>query len=567
MKVKLTTQEDGIHIQFDYNKKLIDRIKTITGHHFDADTQHWIVPYHSIEELNKIVPVPDNIKNNSSERLEAMRNNLKNHKFKYDLKGFQYDAVLFLLEKQKAFLCADLGLGKSFMSIAYSEVLLQSRHITHTIIICPASLKYHWLSEINKLLGEMPVRVIEGDKKKRMKLWNETGDSRFTILNYELARLPEDFKEIESLLRTEKCLIILDEASRIKNFESKTSKCIKKFKAPFKVVLSGRPLENRPEELYSINEFLDNNVFGKWPLFNRRYVVRDMYGSAVNYTNLEELHQKVKSIMFRRTKEEVLTDLPEMQIHDYYISLTGSESMDYARIINPVIEFLERKEAGEYAGKLSRNILGTMTIAKMYCDHPELVTESESKSAKDVKVTSKSASKFKEFISIMQEIGDQKVIVFTQYAKMAYKLYENLSTMYRCTVITGSENKDRDLRILEFQNESQVLICTDVLGYGVNLQFASVVINYDLPWNPAVLDQRNARIHRMGQKNKSTIINLIVQDEDKIEQRIKQVLNHKKDLYKAIIEGKQLEKETVDEIDEYEDWSDYSEVNITMNKE
>jgi SNF2 family DNA or RNA helicase len=138
-------------------------------------------------------------------------------------------------------------------------------------------------------------------------------------------------------------------------------------------------------------------------------------------------------------------------------------------------------------------------------------------------------------------------------------LYNYLTNFYRCTVITGDQSTNRDLRILEFQNETQILICTEVLGYGVNLQFASVLINYDLPWNPATLEQRNARVHRMGQKNKVNIINLIVQDEDKIEQRIRQVLNSKSDLYKIIVEGKPVEKELVDE-DTYEDWSDYTRI-------
>jgi SNF2 family DNA or RNA helicase len=560
VQIKFSVSDDGIHIKFDYHKKLIEKLKTITGHNFIPESQTWVVPFYELDNLTKILPIPSDIKQLTKDKLEERHKELKNHGFKYELKPFQYDAILFLLERQKAFLCADMGLGKTFMSIALSEILFTSKNISHTVIICPASLKYHWMQEINKLLGEMPIRIIEGDKKKRMKQWKDIGDSRFTILNYELVRLAEDFEELSLLLRNHKSLIILDEASRIKNFEAKTSKGVKKLKAPFKVALSGRPMENKPEELYSINQFLDNSVFGTWPMFDRRYVIRNSYGSVSNYTNLEELHGKVKAIMYRKTKQEVLPELPELSIHNYYVTLTASEALDYAKIINPILEILERREAGEqYTSNGFRNILGTMTIAKMYCDHPDLVKESTSDSAKSVTIKAKTASKFNELMNILQEIGDQKVIIFTQYSKMAYKLYNHLTNFYRCTVITGDQSTNRDLRILEFQNETQILICTEVLGYGVNLQFASVLINYDLPWNPATLEQRNARVHRMGQKNKVNIINLIVQDEDKIEQRIRQVLNSKSDLYKIIVEGKPVEKELVDE-DTYEDWSDYTRI-------
>jgi SNF2 family DNA or RNA helicase len=559
VQIKFSTSENGIHLKFDYHKKLIEKLKTITGHTFIPETQTWIMPFYELNNLNKILPIPDDIKQLAKTKLEDRHKELKKHGFKYELKPFQYDAVLFLLERQKAFLCADMGLGKTFMSIALSEVLHSSKDVDHTVIICPASLKYHWMVEINKLLGEMPIRIIEGDKKKRMKLWRDVKDSRFTILNYELVRLTEDFDELTRLLRNNKSLIILDEASRIKNFEAKTSKSVKKLRAGFKVALSGRPMENRPEELFSINQFLDNSVFGTWPMFDRRYVIRNSYGSVSNYMNLEELHGKVKAIMYRKTKAEVLTDLPEMSIHNYYVTLTASEALDYAKIINPIIEMLEKRESGEqYTNTGFRNILGTMTIAKMYCDHPDLVRESESASAKSVTIKAKTASKFNELVNILQEIGNEKVIIFTQYSKMAYKLYNHLNKFYKCTLITGEQSKDRDLRIMEFQNETQILVCTEVLGYGVNLQFASVLINYDMPWNPATLEQRNARVHRIGQKNKVNIINLIVQDEDKIEQRIQKVLNLKSDLYKVIVEGKTVEKDIPDEV--YEDWSDYTRV-------
>lgn len=526
--------EDGLKLQFDYHQKLISAIKQINTHSFSVYDKSWVIPYHSLPELEEFLKVPSNIKKQVEDRMRLKIESIDNIPFNYTLRDFQVEAVHFMLERQKTFLCADMGLGKTFMSIAFSEVLQKTSSIKKTIIVCPASLKQHWANEINKFIPNKTIIIIEGEKKKRMKQWIQSSAADYIILNYELIRQPDDFNMLSTIL-ARNCAIVLDEGSRIKNFRSKTSSVIKKLNAPYKVVLSGRPIENRPDELYSINEFLDNNILGNWQYFNNRYIVRDRWGTAKNYIRLRELHENIMKIMFRRTKKQVLDELPEMTEHNYYIHLTSAEGKDYHAITKSVQALLDSNKA-EDRRNIRKHLVSAMTLSKMYCDHPDLIRESTSRTAKGLKITSKTSTKFNELMSIMSEIGEQKVVIFTQYAKMAEKLNTALIKQYKCTLITGGD-KERQAKIEEFEHTTQVLICTDVLGYGINLQFASCVINYDLPWNPAVLEQRKARVHRMGQKESVNIINLIIEDEDKIEQRIRDVLYLKTNLHEMIIEG------------------------------
>ena len=179
--------------------------------------------------------------------------------------------------------------------------------------------------------------------------------------------------------------------------------------------------------------------------------------------------------------------------------------------------------------------MSVIQISKMFCNHPNLVKNSTSKTAKSVEITTEKHSKIDELLNILKEV-DAKVLIFSQYAEMCKIIGKELKKKdYDVVVVTGKD-KDKDAKIEEFRDEAQIMVSTDVMGYGVNLQFASYIINYDLSWNPAVNEQRIARLHRMGQKNVVNVINLVIEDSDKIEQRIKEVLGEKEDIYNQIFE-------------------------------
>lgn len=539
MDINYAIKDDGVAISFDYDRNLISEIKKITGHHFKPETKEWLIPFYSINELQNKVMVPQGIIDDSESILINRRKALNNDYFKYDLRDFQEDGVLFLLEKQKSFLCADMGLGKTFMSIAFVTTLLKMGNIDRAIVICPSSLKRHWNAEVKKFNKDnYKTTIISGTKKARMRQWEDARDSQYIIVNYDLARSLQDYPLLMKY-SGDRTAIILDEATRIKNFKTKVAQKIKRLDASYKVALSGRPLENRLEDLYSINEFLDNNVLGSWNYFDQRYIVRNSWGQPSYYVNVKELHHKIKTVMFRCKREDVLTELPDKIVHDYYIQLSLSEHKDYLNILNPIMGLIERGTLGSLGTENNlRWVLSTIQLTKMFCDHPDLVKKSNAPMAKKLKIKTNKSSKFTEFTKIIQDIGDHKIVIFTQYAKMAVILRNELKKSYDCIMVTGNDKENtREEKLQHFKDDGQILVCTDVLGYGINLQHASCIINYDLPWNPAVLEQRVARLYRMGQKNAVNVINIVVEDEDKIEQKIKEILHKKDRLFEMIIEG------------------------------
>jgi len=275
---------------------------------------------------------------------------------------------------------------------------------------------------------------------------------------------------------------------------------------------------------------LDNNILGSWDYFNKRYIIKDNFGRVLQYINLEELGLKLKKIMFRCKKRDVLDDLPERIDNVYNIKLSSSESKDYKGIERAINSELDLYKKGKTSIK---SVLSVIQMSKMFCDHPDLIRNSESRSANKIVLSTNNHSKINELVKILKEIDD-KVLIFSQYAEMCKIIGDTLRKEgYTVEIVTGKD-KDKEAKIEKFREESQIMVSTDVMSYGVNLQFASYIINYDLSWNPAINEQRIARIDRMGQKNTVNVINLIVEDSDKIEQRIAEVLGQKEDIFEQI---------------------------------
>lgn len=528
--MEFVVREDGILLKFEYNRELVKQIKRLQGRFYDGDGDGWVVPLYSIDEMKKFIDLPEDISKQVEKMKEEQKNTLNSLNLKLPLKPFQIDAVNFLITKQKTMLCADMGLGKTCISIAYAKYLLDRDLIKKVIVISPKTVRKHWKDEISKFI-DAKATIINSMGKTKKKSWVDALYSEFIILNYEQIFNNNNSENIHKIMK-EPTLIILDEVTRIKNIKAKVSKRIKVLKSKYKVVLTGRPLENRPEELFSINGFLDNNILGTWDFFKRKYIIYDNYGRPLKYINLENLGTRLKKIMFRCKKKDVLDDLPERIDNVYSIKLSNSESIDYVNIERIVKDEIDKYEGG--SGTI-KNVLSVIQMSKMFCDHPDLVKNSNSKTARRVSITTEKHSKIDELMNILKEVDD-KVLIFSQYAEMCKIIGKELEKRnYNVVVVTGKD-KDKDAKIEEFKDKAQIMVSTDVMGYGVNLQFASYIINYDLAWNPAVNEQRIARLHRMGQKNVVNVINLVIEDSDKIEQRIRDVLGQKEDIYNKIFE-------------------------------
>lgn len=533
--MKFRVVGDNIQIYSQYNRDFVSKVSAIPGRVFYPETKVWSVPITSLSEVQVAFPkIPNIVIEQAKKKLGFEPTELKYAQINGKPYDYQKIGASFLMKRQKCILADEMGLGKTIQALMACEELYLAGEIEHTIIFCPSTIKFTiWEREINKWLPERDVVVIDGTRAKRKKLWEKK--AHFYVVNYELVRNACDYPIIKTIVDNNACVIVADECTRFKSWQTKTSKAIKSLNAPYKFCLSGAPVENTPAELYSINQFLDNNILGNWRNFDLRYIVRDIWGGIAGYKNLDDLRRRILFIMLRRKKVDVL-DLPPVIKQTRLISLTPTESREYKMLTKPVFDLLTFKKF-----KISV-VLGNLTLCRMYLDHPDLLRHSESPTAKRMveNMKAKTSSKFEEFKALLPELEGHKVVVFSQFRKMIAILHELLGEK-SIEFVGGMSPKDKELVIDTFNSElgAQFFLSTETGAYGVNLPIADVIINYDLPWNPAKLQQRIDRLHRIGQRNTVNVINLLVEDEDKIEKKVKKVLGRKEEWAKQILEGEE----------------------------
>jgi SNF2 family DNA or RNA helicase len=397
-----------------------------------------------------------------------------------------------------------------------------------------------------KFTDRTTVRIV-GTPKVRRRQWEEARGVDFVFLNYELAINDLDSTFIHGMLSDYRCALVLDEATRIKNFRAKRTREFSKFSAVVKILLTGTPLENRPGELYTLVSFLDNHILGSWNSFDYEYIKRNAKGWVVGYRNLAGLHDRVSPIMLRRRKQEVMPELPSKIVNEYPVEMSKEEMSDYNAIKNRVVEHVQKMERAHEAGDRSEFNVEQMAFfqsiqfLKMYCDHPDLVRMTESRIMEGLELKATRSSKLEELKFIVDEMvsSGNKVVVFTEFARAAELISREIPDVivYRGG-LSEREKKDRIDRFVDPGSGAMVLCSTDAGSHGLNLQeAASYLVNYDLPWNPSVLNQRIDRIHRIGQENTVNIINMVIVDDGVIEETIRKVLGRKQKLFDAVIEG------------------------------
>ena len=248
------------------------------------------------------------VRDRVAEHCREIRKDPANHPLRTELLDatllpYQLDGIAFSAGAGRAILADDMGLGKTIQGIGVAELLSKFADIQKVLIVCPASLKSQWRSEIAKFSGRSS-QLILGNGVQRAEQYQ--GDSFFTICNYE-----QVLRDITAMENVPWDLIILDEGQRIKNWESKTSQMIRMLESPFRLVLSGTPLENRLGELYTVTKFVDDELLGPaYQFFNRHHVVDDR-GKTQAYHRLDELRDKMSGVLLRRTRKEISNQLPE----------------------------------------------------------------------------------------------------------------------------------------------------------------------------------------------------------------------------------------------------------------
>jgi superfamily II DNA or RNA helicase len=439
---------------------------------------------------------------------------------KAELLPYQLDGIAFAAGAGRAVLADDMGLGKTIQGIGVAEFLSRYASVSKVLIICPASLKAQWRIEI-KRFSDRSSRLILGAIKDRPEQYSS--DSFFTVCNYE--QVLRDFLSIE---RVKWDLIILDEGQRIKNWEAKTSRVIKALKSPFALVLSGTPLENRIDELFSVVEFIDDRRLGPaFQFFNRHRIV-DEKGKLLGYKNLDGLRERLKPVLLRRTRASVMKDLPPRTTQILRIPPTEEQldlQISHRRIVQSIIQ-------KKYITEMDLLRLQKALLMCRMCANSTFLVDKQPPGY---------SSKLKELDSLLDQLmaeDDRKIVLFSEWTRMLDLIEPLLEARNLAYVrLDGSvPQKNRQALVHQFQHDPdcKLFITTNAGSTGLNLQAANTVINVDLPWNPAVLEQRISRAHRMGQ-NRPVQVFLLVTVET-LEENLLTTLSAKYELSLAVLD-------------------------------
>ena len=458
---------------------------------------------------------PDGIKSEGFRKLV----NLK-------LYDYQKEAILKAAIAGRYLIADDMGLGKTIQSIAVVEILKKLFGIEKVIIICPTSLKYQWQSEIKKITNSESL-VIEGMQQNREKQY--ALDEFYKIVSYNA--ISRDISIVNKMIPD---LIILDEAQRIKNWKTKTAQSIKQLRSPYCLVLTGTPLENKLEELHSIVEFVDKFKLGLLSKFLFDHQIKDEGGKIVGYRELNKIGNSISSLCIRRTKKEVLKQLPERIDKTIMVDVTTKQFAIHQEHQESVSKLVNKwKRFGFLSEKDRQFLLISLNCMRMVSDSTYILDQ---KTRHDTKID--------ELRILLEEIlqnKEEKVVIFSQWERMTRLIAKELDQMNIGFEYLhgGVPAKDRKDLLSNFREnpESKVFLSTDAGGVGLNLQSASVVINMDCPWNPAVLEQRIGRVHRLGQSKPVTVINYI--SKGTIEEKMLELIAFKKLMFDGVLDGGQ----------------------------
>lgn len=469
------------------------------------------------------------------ERLEQVRNKValklredagKTTFLRFPLYDYQIDGMLHLAFSGRAMLADEMGLGKTVQAIAAAAVMREYFGVKRVLVVSPASLKTEWEEQIRKFTA-LPVEIVYGSRKARLETYRKSR-AFFILTNYE--QIIRDYEEINRDLMPD--LVILDEAQRIKNWRTMTASHLKRLQSRFAFVLTGTPIENKIDELYSLVEFVNPAIFGSLFRFNRRFYHFGEDGKVDGVRNLRELHEEVGQIMLRRRKSEIAEQLPERVDNNYFVEMTKeqrSRYTDYEVVVARLYQIAKKRPLLPQEFEHLQISLGCM---RNLCDSVYIM---------DPKI--KESPKVDELMRILEDIWaaepERKVIIFSEWVRMLELVEERLDEQEICSALhIGSvpQEKRRE-EINRFKNDAdcKVFLSSDSGGVGLNLQAASVVVNLDLPWNPARLEQRIARAWRKHQKNSVNVINLI--SRNTIEHKMLGTLEFKQGLADAVLDA------------------------------
>jgi SNF2 family DNA or RNA helicase len=457
-------------------------------------------------------------------------NNIQAELRPYQVTGYKWLRTLAEHELG-GILADDMGLGKTLQSIVYIASILRednNKNATrpHFLIVCPTSLIYNWLDEIENFAPFITASVISGVPQERKELIESYQNYDVLITSYPLIR-----RDITIYEEINFHTVFIDEAQFIKNESSLNAKSVKRLVANHRYALTGTPIENSLSELWSIFDFIMPGYLHSHSKFVELYekpILKE------DKEALEDLHQHISPFILRRMKKDVLTELPDKYESKMLTELSEEQKKVYLSYLDNIRNDIHTELSD---GGLDRNrmkILAALTRLRQICCHPSTFLENYQGGS----------GKLDLLMELIPEAiaNDHRILVFSQFTSMLRIIEEELKDMnISYFYLEGSTpTEERNENVKRFNNgEGKVfLISLKAGGTGLNLVGADTVIHYDPWWNPAVEEQATDRVYRIGQQNKVHVLKLITKGT--IEEKIFKLQRKKKELSDSIISSKEV---------------------------
>ena len=493
-----------------------------------------------LEKARAIDPLfrcyPDALEEVISQRERLQRAELVEHTYTDEtldallsmkLYPYQKEGVRFAIKAGKAIIADEMGLGKTVQAICCAEIYLREKMAESVLIVCPNSLKYQWKGEIERWTKGREALIIEGYASRRLELYKASAP--YKIVSYQSLA-----NDIKSLSRIATDLLIMDEVQRLKNWHTQLAQAVRRIDSHYSVLLSGTPLENKLDELVSIVQLADPYCLA--PLYRFRYdhIVTDTSGKAIGYKNLGDIRDKLKDTLIRRTKQSVQLQLPKRTDQFLLVPMTPEQTSRHEELRGAVARLASKwQRTGSLSEEERRRLLLMLGQMRMLADSTFVIDQNQ-ESRHDVKV-----SEVMNILCDALEGSEAKIVVFSEWERMARLVATELDARgIRYEFLHGDvPAKKRDELINRFQNDAdcRIFLSTDAGSTGLNLQVASILINLDLPWNPAVLEQRVGRIYRIGQEMPVQVLSLV--SKGSIEESMIERLRFKRSLFEGALDG------------------------------
>lgn len=525
------------------------------------------------------------------------------------LHAYQEEPVDRFLERNSLLVAYEMGLGKTPIAIACAEELLGCGDISTCLLVVPAQLRHQWAQALAKFTDmtrttlrvknttitvpspEQCVIVPPGPAAKRKEALKQGRGAEYVICSYETV-----LSDTRAIKKLKAGMVVLDEASAIKSFQSQRTQRIKRSLAPeYRLALTGTPVENRADEAYSIMEWVDPDVLGPYDLYEEAFIVRNGNGTIARIKNAKLLHRKLSGAMVRKSRKDpdVAPFLPEEDYDQWYVSLDETTAEMYQQIAEDLLDELYRQRGGGgfdlasyYKGEPNENtppgrVMARHLAAEMYLDHPRLIELSACRFMEGTGGSKYAAEFYQEWkespvrlphpkldflmgrLEDILQFPENKVLVFSRHPAML-DLIQEMFAGHDIGVVTytgqmSAASKTQAIQTFKKDPRCRVFLSSHAGAYGTDLPEANYLINYDLPWSAGKADQINGRHQRASSEFDKVMVRDIICP-GTVEERKFLMIEKKRELSAGLVDGKvprsgRLENDLISLTDWLEDHS------------